>query len=80
MMSQTRKQIIITQMFPNISSSNGNQAMKLGQLEFNNVRNISLKSHLENEAGRLLPDLFLFFKKTLYKIKANDQHLSFNEF
>ena len=67
-------------MFPNISRSNGNQAIKLGQLKFNNARHISLKNHLENEAGRLLPDLFLFFKKTLYKIKANDQHLSFDEF
>ena len=67
-------------MFPNISSSNGNQAMKLDQLKFNTVRNNSLKNHLENEAGRLLPDLFLFFRKTLYKIKANDQDLNFNEF
>ena len=34
----------------------------------------------ENEAGRLVPDLFLFFKKTLYTVKASGQQLSFNIF
>ena len=27
---------------------------------------------------RLVPDLFLLFKKALYKVKASGQHLSFN--
>ena len=27
--------------------------------------------HAENEAGRLVPDLFLFFKKALYEAKAS---------
>ena len=31
-----------------------------------------------NEAGRQVPDLFLFFKKALYKLKASCQDLSFN--
>ena len=40
--------------------------MKIGLLiEYNN-RNISLKNQAENEAGRLVPDCFLFFKKALY--------------
>ena len=29
------------------------------------------KNHAEDEAGRLVPDLFLFFKKALYEIKAS---------
>ena len=29
------------------------------------------KNHAENEAGRLEPDLFLFYKKVLYKLKAS---------
>ena len=37
--------------------------MKSGQvIEYNN-RNIFFKNHTENEAGRLVPDHFLFFKK-----------------
>ena len=33
------------------------------------------KNNAENDVGRLIPGLFLFFKKALYKVKANDQHL-----
>ena len=36
------------------------------------------KNHAENKGGRLVPDLFLFFEKSLYKVKASGQHLSFN--
>ena len=43
--------------------------MKFGQLIQCNKRNIFLQNHGENEAGRLIPDLFLFFKK-LYEVKA----------
>ena len=32
----------------------------------------------KNEAERLVPDLFLFFKKVLYKVKASGLQLSFN--
>ena len=35
------------------------------------------KNHAENEAWRLVPDLFLFFKKALYEVKASDPQLSF---
>ena len=36
------------------------------------------KFHAENEAGRLVPDLFLFFKKALYEVKASGLQLHFN--
>ena len=39
-----------------------------------------LKNHAENKVGRLVPDLFLFFKKALDKVKESGQHLSFNIF
>ena len=38
------------------------------------------KNHAENEAGRLVPDLFLFFKKALYKVKSNGLQLGFTIF
>ena len=41
-----------------------------------NVRNI----FAENEAGILVPDLLLYFKKALSKIKVISQHLSFHVF
>ena len=37
--------------------------MKLGQLLEYNKRNFFLKYYAENEAGRLVPDIFLFLKK-----------------
>ena len=43
-----------------------------------NVRNISFKNYAENEAGRLVPDLFLFFKNALFKVKTSGHDLSFN--
>ena len=38
------------------------------------------KIHRENEAWRLLPDHFLFFKKDLCEVKASGLQLSFNIF
>ena len=37
--------------------------MKFGQLIEHNKRNILFKNYSENEAGRLVQDLFLFFEK-----------------
>ena len=34
------------------------------------------KNHAENEAGRLAPDFFLFFKKALNEVKASGLQLS----
>ena len=31
----------------------------------------SSKNHVENETRKLVPDLFLFFKKALYNVKAS---------
>ena len=43
-----------------------------------------LQNHAENKTGRLVPDLFfvflLFFKKTLYKVKAIAQQHCLNIF
>ena len=47
-------------MLPNISRSKGNHAIKLGQLkEYNQGKKI-FKNNVENDAGRLVPDLFIF--------------------
>ena len=54
--------------------------MKFGQLKEYNSMNIFFKNHAENEAARLVPDLFLFFKKALYKVKAIVLQLDFNIF
>ena len=49
---------------PNISGSKGNQTIKCGQL-INITRGIFFfKNYAENEAERLVPDLFLFFLKS----------------
>ena len=46
--------------------------MKIGQVIEHNNRNIFFfKSNSENETGRLVPELFLFFKKALYEVKAS---------
>ena len=38
------------------------------------------KDHAENEAERLVPDLILFYKKSLQEVNANSLQLSFNIF
>ena len=39
-----------------------------------------LKNNAESKVGRLVPDLFLVFKKALYQVKASGVQLSFNTF
>ena len=58
----------------------GNQTMKFGQLIEYNKRHFFFKNHAENKAGRLVPDLFLFFKKALYKVNASGLQLEFTIF
>ena len=65
---------------PNIFQSEANQTTKLGQLKEHNKRNIFLKNHARNEAGRLVSDLFSLFKKALNEGKASSLQLSFNIF
>ena len=62
-------------MLLNISRSNGNQAIKFGKSIHYNER----KSYRKEES-RLVTDLFLFLKKTLYEVKASVQLFSFNIF
>ena len=38
------------------------------------------KNHGENEAKRIVPNLFLFFKIALYKVKASSATLFFSYF
>ena len=47
----------------NISKGKGNQAMKFGQLINCSIKNIFLQTCAENETRRLVPDLFLLFKR-----------------
>ena len=47
--------------------------MKFGQLTEYKKRN-----HAENETVRLVPDVFLFFKKALFEVKASALQFSFN--
>ena len=54
--------------------------MKFGKLIEYNKKNIFFNNHVENETGKLVPDLFLFFKKALYKVKVSDLQLGFTIF
>ena len=63
MTSQPGLQTIAIHILSNTSQSKGNQTMKFGQLIAYKKRNIFFKNYVENEAGRLVPDLFLFFEK-----------------
>ena len=63
MTSQSDLQTIAIHMLSNISQSKGNQTMEFGQLIEYNKRILFFKNYAENEAGRLVLNLFLFFKK-----------------
>ena len=45
--------------------------MKFGQLIEYNKRNIFFKNYTANEAGTVVLDLFLFFRKALHKVKES---------
>ena len=45
--------------------------MKFGLPIEYKVRNVFFKNHAENEAGGIVPDIFLFLIKALYEIKAS---------
>ena len=65
MMSQPGKRIIVIHIIPNIPRSKAKQKMKFCQLIKYKNRNIFLQNHPENEAGRLVSDLFLFYTSFL---------------
>ena len=52
----------------NTSRSNGNQIMKFVRLL--ELKSFFLKNYAENKTGRLVPSLFLFFKKALHVVKT----------
>ena len=54
-------QAIAIHILPNISQSKDNQTMKFGESIEYNKKNIFFLNYAENEASRLVPDLFLFF-------------------
>ena len=67
-------------MLPNIARSKGNQLMTIDQFIEHNKRNIFLEIHEQNEADRLVSDLFLIFKRILYELKASGCQLIFHIF
>ena len=77
MMSQPGQRTITIHILPNISRSKVNQIMKFSQLIEYNKRNIFFKNHAENEAGMLVPDPFLFFRKASCEVKAIVLQLGF---
>ena len=60
MTSKPGQQTVAIHILPNISQSKFIQTMKFGQVIEYNKRTISFKNRAENEARRLVPDLFLF--------------------
>ena len=63
-----------------MSGSKDSQILKFGQVIECKKINFFFKNHVENEAGRLVPNLFLFFKKPLFEVKVNGLQPSFNIF
>ena len=63
----------------NIPRSKGNQTIKSGQLLEYNKGVRFFKNNTENETGRLVTDLFLFFKKAVFEVKANGPQLSIQQ-
>ena len=61
--SQPGLQTIAIYILHNISQCKGTQAMKFGQLKEYNKRSIFFKNFAGNEARKLVPEIFLFFKK-----------------
>ena len=67
-------------LLPNISWSKHNQTFKFGQVVDITTEIFFFENNAKNEAGRVVSDLFLSFKKALYEVKANGLQLSFNHF
>ena len=67
MTTQPDYETITIHTLPNILGSEGKQIMKFGRLiEYNKIKIFFFKNKAENEAGRLVPNLFLFFLRNLY--------------
>ena len=61
--SQPGLQTITIHILSNISQSKGNQTITFRQLIELSRQLFFFKNYVENEARRLVPDLFLFFEK-----------------
>ena len=70
MTPETWKQMIKIHILPSISRSKDNQAMKFRQLIEYKVRKSFVQKSLKSDVGRLVPDLFVLFKETLWEVKA----------
>ena len=70
MTSQPRQPIVTIHIFSNISSSEGNQKMKLGQLREYNRGNLFLEKSYTKFCGDTSPDFFLFFTEGKSKWSA----------
>ena len=80
MTSQPGQKTITIHILPNISRNNCNQTMKFGQLTELTRKTFLFKTHAENRAGGLVPDLFFLKKKDLYDARARGLRLSLNIF
>ena len=80
MTPQPGSKTITIHILPNISRSKGKETLKVGQLIEHKKRNIFLLLSYENEAVRLIPELFFFFKKALYEVKTSGLQRNFNIF
>ena len=65
MTPETWKQMIKIHILPSISRSKDNHAMKFRQLIEYKVRNSFVQKSVKGDVGRLVPDIFVFFKETL---------------
>ena len=78
-MSQPGQQTIAIYILLLITQSKDDQTMKFGQLlEYNKI--FFFRIYAQTVVGRLVSDLFLFFRKTLWEVKASALSLSFNIF
>ena len=78
MTSQTEKKINAILILPYISRSKGSQTTKFGQLMKYNLKEIFFSKIMRKMKQG--DELFLFFKKALYEIKASGHDPSFNKF
>ena len=73
-------QTITIHILSNTSRSKNSDKIKFGQfIEYTKIKFFK-KYYAENKAWRLVPDLFLFFEKALYEVKALGLQLCFDIF
>ena len=80
MTPQSGSKTITIHILFNISRSKGKETLKVDELIEHNKRNIFLLLSSENETGRLIPELFFFFKKALYEVKTSGLQRRLNIF